>query len=119
MSPLISPNITWALHTNAEPSWNSAGSSITPPETASPYSAMEVSRSVLMSMSLKLVSPLSSSPTTFVLASSTRSLAASTASWAEPLGTSVDAVILSSERAVLIRASRTGSAAFSCGAMES
>ena len=108
-----------ALHTNAEPSWNSAISVISPSETASPYSAIEVSSRVVMSMSLNSGDWLVESPITAMRASSTASLASSIAAWATALGTVVVALSLRSFRMEPNLSSRPESAAASTGFIES
>ena len=120
IEPRISPNMTPARHTNAEPSWNSAISVIRPPSTASPYSAIDVSRRPFMSFSRNLGSDARSSPTTAVRADSTTFLASSSARCASHTETLCEAADSPSPSSVSnTSASRSGSAPAIVGFIES
>ena len=119
MSPRISPKITPARQTNAEPSWNSAISVIRPPSTASPYSAIDVSRRPFMSFMRMSGSDASSSPTIAVLAASTTAFASSIACCASARETSVVARDFSPSSVSSMRLSSAGSLASSVGFIES
>ena len=116
-SPSVSV-ICCALQTNAEPSWNSGMLVIAPFSTASPYSAIEVSRRPFARSILNAGSALSSAPTTVMRAISITSFASLMAAcaWARetlavrsPSPSSIE----------FTRLSRAGSEAASCGFMES
>ena len=120
MSPRISPNMTPARQTNAEPSWNSAISVICPPSTASPYSAIDVSRRPFISFRRNVGSDARSSPTTAALAASTTSLASPSARCACHTDTLCEAAVSPRPSSVSnTRASRAGSVAAIVGFIES
>ncbi len=108
-----------ALQTKAEPSWNSGMLVIAPFSTASPYSAIEVSKSPFAKSILNAGSALRSDPTTAVRATSIISFAASMAACAWARDTLEPVSRPSCCNAACTRASSDGSAEASCGFMAS
>ena len=119
IEPRISPNMTPARQTNAEPSWNSAISVIRPPSTASPYSAIDVSSRPFMRFMRKIGSDDRPSPTIAVLAASTTPFASSTACCACSRETSVVALDFSPSSVPSMSLSSAGSLSTSVGFIES